>query len=218
MIDLYCERLGPGLWAEPLNVLTSLAFPLAAWLAWLHARRSGDTSGSTLTLILLIGVIGIGSTLFHTFAATWARVLDVLPILAFQLFFVWLYFRKVFATGRAESALAVAVLLSAALGGRLFPNLLNGSLTYLPAFSLLAAIGIHQYLRGKQERLTMALAALLFGLSLAFRSIDSQMCPFLPLGTHFLWHVLNATVLYLCVRAVVSSSTRLMPQQPRLAA
>jgi hypothetical protein len=25
-IDAYCERLGPGLWAEPLNALTNLAF------------------------------------------------------------------------------------------------------------------------------------------------------------------------------------------------
>ncbi len=31
-IDLYCERLGPGLWAEPLNAVTNLAFILAGIL------------------------------------------------------------------------------------------------------------------------------------------------------------------------------------------
>lgn len=29
-IDHYCERTGPGLWAEPVNALTNLAFPLGA--------------------------------------------------------------------------------------------------------------------------------------------------------------------------------------------
>jgi hypothetical protein len=29
-IDAYCERLGPGLWAEPLNAVTNLAFIVAA--------------------------------------------------------------------------------------------------------------------------------------------------------------------------------------------
>jgi len=40
MIDLYCERLGPGLWAEPLNALTNLAFLLTALASWQLARRS----------------------------------------------------------------------------------------------------------------------------------------------------------------------------------
>ncbi|MBB3984658.1 hypothetical protein GGQ68_000974 [Sagittula marina] len=29
-IDLYCERAGTGLWSEPLNAWSNLAFPLAA--------------------------------------------------------------------------------------------------------------------------------------------------------------------------------------------
>jgi hypothetical protein len=33
-VDIYCERLGPGLWAEPLNAVTNVAFFVAAWLAW----------------------------------------------------------------------------------------------------------------------------------------------------------------------------------------
>ena len=34
MIDLYCERLSPGIWAEPINALTNLAFLVAAFAAW----------------------------------------------------------------------------------------------------------------------------------------------------------------------------------------
>ena len=31
VLDLYCERLGPGLLAEPLNAVTNGAFLVAAW-------------------------------------------------------------------------------------------------------------------------------------------------------------------------------------------
>ena len=33
-VDHYCERTDPGIWAEPLNALTNLAFIIAAWLLW----------------------------------------------------------------------------------------------------------------------------------------------------------------------------------------
>jgi hypothetical protein len=29
------------------------------------------------------------------------------------------------------------------------------------------------------------------------------LCPALPIGTHYFWHVFNATVLYLLVRVVI---------------
>jgi hypothetical protein len=38
-VDLYCERTGPGLWAEPANALTNLAFIAAGlWGVW-QVRR-----------------------------------------------------------------------------------------------------------------------------------------------------------------------------------
>ena len=42
-IDAYCERLGPGLWAEPLNAVTNLAFLVAALFC---ARRLGASPGA----------------------------------------------------------------------------------------------------------------------------------------------------------------------------
>jgi hypothetical protein len=46
-------------------------------------------------------------------------------------------------------------------------------------------------------------AALIFSLSLFFRSIDGAVCPAWPAGTHFLWHILNALVLGVLIRAAV---------------
>ncbi len=42
----------------------------------------------------------------------------------------------------------------------------------------------------------MLVTAGIFLVSLAFRTVDVASCGSLPLGTHFLWHVLNAVVLY----------------------
>ncbi|MBZ9770745.1 hypothetical protein LB526_28720 [Mesorhizobium sp. CA6] len=42
-VDLYCERSGPGLWAEPANASTKLAFIAAGLLA---ATASWEGEGS----------------------------------------------------------------------------------------------------------------------------------------------------------------------------
>ena len=76
MIDDYCERIGPELWAEPINALTNLAFFISAWVIWQLAFRLHKLSPGIWILIILIVTIGIGSSLFHTFATTWANWLD----------------------------------------------------------------------------------------------------------------------------------------------
>jgi len=202
MVDLYCERLGPGPWAEPINALTNIAFFVAAWAGW---KLLDPGRGRPLTLALLAGlvaVIGVGSGLFHTLATPWARVLDVVPILLFQLAFLWLYLRGVAGASAAASACGVTALLVAALLGRQVPELLNGSVTYLPALLVLTGLGVYHWATGKQERGVLLVASAVFATSLVFRAVDEAACPYVPLGTHFLWHLLNALVLYLALRGL----------------
>jgi hypothetical protein len=40
----------------------------------------------------------------------------------------------------------------------------------------------------------------IFSLSLVLRTVDAAICPAFPLGTHFIWHLLNGLVLYLGMR------------------
>ncbi|MEG4207359.1 hypothetical protein QUA20_25970 [Microcoleus sp. Pol7_A1] len=94
-IDLYCERLIPGLWSEPLNAISNVSFIIAAWAIWQLAQRHHKISPGIWILIALATSIGIGSFLFHTFATRWANLLKVIPILLFQLGFIWLYSRRV---------------------------------------------------------------------------------------------------------------------------
>jgi len=40
------------------------------------------------------------------------------------------------------------------------------------------------------------------------RPIDLEVCDYFPVGTHFLWHLLNAVVLYLLVSGVISQARK----------
>ena len=86
-VSAYCERLGPGFFAEPLNALSNVAFVVAAIaLTRLHAdlRRDGQRiPGDVRALPWLVWGVAICSLLFHTFATRWSGSLDSLSILLF---------------------------------------------------------------------------------------------------------------------------------------
>lgn len=83
-VDLYCERTGPGLWAEPANALTNLAFVAAGlWGVWQVRRYKTGTFAEVLAWWVV--AIGIGSTLFHIFASKGTIWADILPIAGFTL-------------------------------------------------------------------------------------------------------------------------------------
>jgi hypothetical protein len=44
---------------------------------------------------------------------------------------------------------------------------------------------------------------IVFLLSFTVRTLDAEVCSVLPVGTHFLWHLLNAILLYILVRAAI---------------
>lgn len=203
MIDVYCERLGPGLWAEPLNVTTNLAFFLAAGVAWRLARRRCTLSSGVYLMIILVAAIGAGSGLFHAFAASWARVLDRAPILLFGLVYLWIYCREVAGTSLAKTAALLALCLATTGFASAFSQALNGSLDYAPALLYLLGLGLYHSRRRKVERFLLLGAAGLFGVSLFFRTIDQSICPYFSSGSHFLWHLLSGLMLYLAMRALI---------------
>ena len=92
-VDLYCERTGPGLWAEPANALTNVAFIAAGlWGAWQVRRQR--TGGFAEVLAWWVVAIGIGSTLFHPFGSKGTIWADILPIAAFTLAYTLFNLRR----------------------------------------------------------------------------------------------------------------------------
>ncbi len=193
-IDAYCERLGPGLWAEPVNLATNLGFIAAAVWAWIRCR--GLFLPRLLAAVLF--AIGVGSALFHSFATPWASLADTAPIGGFILIYVyaanrhfWRWPPRIAALGTA-GFVPWAVTLTpvfAALPG------FSISAFYWPVPTLIALYALLLRRRWPMVARGMALGALILTVSLVFRSLDMALCAGWPLGTHFLWHLLNAAML-----------------------
>ena len=205
-VYLYCERAAnPAFWAEPVNALTNILFLVAAWFAWRRANKLEAGSTGISLLLMLMCAIGIGSFLWHTFATTWARWTDVLPILFFQLLYAGIYFREV-ARVRFASALAiVAGYCAAALYSRQFPEIWNGSLIYAPVMIFLLFLGGYHAATRRSERYRVSWATGVFVVALVARTADNVICPYVPLGSHFLWHGCNALALYLMMSALLAN-------------
>jgi hypothetical protein len=84
---------------------------------------------------------------------------------------------------------------------------LHGSIAYLPALGAMAIFAALLWPRRlrRQTANSLALAALVFAASLTLRTMDGEVCAAFPLGTHFLWHILNAFVLWLLLRTAMLS-------------
>jgi len=204
-VDIYCERTNADLLAEPVNALTNGLFLVSAWLAWRRAKKAGGPTPDVWLLLWLVFAIAVGSSLFHTFASKWSMLADVLPILLFQLVYLWRYARDIAALRALPALGLVSLLLVAVLAMLPFSHLMNGSLIYLPALLVLLMLGIYHRASRRREPNVMLLAGGVFLLSLTFRTLDNLVCPSLPLGTHFLWHTGNAVVLYLVMSGFIAN-------------
>lgn len=202
-IDLYCERTIAGVWSEPLNALSNLAFLIASLAIWRLAQRQPKIPTGIWLLIALTASIGIGSFLFHTFATRWASFLDTLPILLFQLCYIWLYSQKIVRMKYRYSGALLGGFFFASNFSKQFTDILNGSLSYAPAFLVLLGFAIYHYRQQKREPFILLIALGCFLLALLFRTLDQATCPYFSIGTHFLWHPSNGTLLYLSARALI---------------
>ena len=206
-VNFYCERASAAFWAEPVNALTNAGFLVAALAAFVEWRRAGGRDVPVLALIAVMVLIGLGSFAFHTLATRGAVYLDVIPIAVFIYGYLALALRRFLALGWLPTiAILVGyIALSRLLAHLTPPGTLNGSIDYLPA---LAALLIMLGFVPVTVRRTVALAAAVFVISLAFRTVDRAVCGTFPLGTHFIWHLLNAVVLFVLLRA----ATRFEPK------
>jgi hypothetical protein len=205
-LDLYCERTDASFWSEPVNALTNLAFLIAAAAAYLAWRRGDTRDPFAIALIGVSFAIGVGSFAFHTLATRGAALLDVIPIAIFVYGYLLFALRRIFrlGAGLAFGLLIAFALASQALSYALPEGALNGSSQYLAPLVGLMAIGLS--VRSIDQRRLVLAAGAVFTCSLFLRTVDREACDVFPLGTHFLWHLLNAATLYLLLRSAIAAS------------
>jgi hypothetical protein len=215
-VSAYCERLGPGFLAEPLNALSNIAFVVAAIaLVRLHAdlRKRGERIPADVrALPWLVWGVAICSLLFHTFATRWSGSLDSLSILLFCAVGIYSFLRHATAAGEFTAAAAGAgfAATSFAMSRLVAPGTLNGSAAYLPNLLTLLAVAAYLGWRRAPAFGAFALASAVFAIALILRTMDLAWCPRLPTGTHFLWHLLAGVLVW-----IVGSQLTLRRYDPR---
>jgi hypothetical protein len=205
-MDAYCERLGMGLFAEPLNAFSNVSFLLAALAAWVLAGRTGALPGGVRTLIAIGASVGIGSILWHTYPTMPTLVLDSVPILIFIMWYIWLYARNVVGMRPLFAVVSAAAFLLATFVALPFSGVLHGAFVYTPGLVVTLVLGLFHARERRVARFTLLAAAGVYLAALFFRTIDNEVCPVLPIGTHFLWHILIGLVTYLAMRPLILSA------------
>ena len=192
-VDGYCERLDFSYWAEPVNAVTNLAFIIAAVIMW---RRSAGVPMARVLCVILFA-IGTGSYLFHTHATGWAALADVAPIGIFILTYLYVVNRNIVQMQWWLALLATACFIP-------YAAILVPILNRIPFFQIsnfywtvpLLLVVYATLLRGKLFICKGFLTgAGILSLSITVRSVDEMLCVQWPMGTHFLWHCLNAVML-----------------------
>ncbi len=203
-IDGYCERASkPDVMAEPLNLITNIAFVIGAILVLktlMFYKQLIRANFDIIFLTIVLATIGLGSAAFHSYPNGKTLLMDIIPITIFIHVYLLSFFKRV----AGFNLIFCFITLAAFIGvGILFqnnfsPDTLNGTIMYVPTYLMLVLM-ILVMVFGKQNPLYIHLinTAVIWTFSLAFRTMDVQICSHTQgIGTHFLWHLLNAVVLY----------------------
>ena len=192
----YAETNTDYIIVEPWNAITSLFLivPAIYLLVKLHQEGTYRQHPFLLLCIPLLILGGLGSTFYHAFRAyPFFLYLDVVPTLLLTLAISAYFWYRVVKKGWLVAIIVVGALslrigLLYVLPPQLSINisyLISGVVIFVPTVLILVATQFEQSQK-------IILAALLLGVSLMFRRLDTELAYILPMGTHFLWHIFSA--------------------------
>jgi hypothetical protein len=203
--DNYCERLDASFWAEPVNAITNFLFILFAIVIFIRNKKSNDdknTKRELNVLSALLVLIGLGSFSFHTYANRLTEMFDILGIIFFVITYLFFVLKRAFSFSTLKRIVIivglfiVTIVLSAIIPDSIF----NGSHIYFPVLAMFLWIVVGMKTKRPKYFSDVRLALIVFFISIVFRTLDSLICDLVPLGTHFLWHSLNAIMFYILLR------------------
>lgn len=211
-INYYCERgSNPAFFAEPLNYLTNAAFMIAMVYIFSALKKNNLLKLRSLDVIILaiiLGVIGIGSAAFHSVPNQRTLLMDVIPIAIFIHLYIPVFFSRVIGLRVWQSVLVLFLFIGAGmLADKTFdPSTLNGTIMYVPTYAMLLIMSLIIFFTKKTGAKYLLTTTFIWTFSLIFRTFDSKLCEATDhIGTHFMWHLINAVVLYRCLKLVVLS-------------
>ncbi len=210
----YCESAPLFLIEQPFNALSSLTFILVALLLFAHARKFSLLSTPRLrTLILIGGLIGVGSLIWHTRLSVVTFAFDVIPIFAFIILYQAMWYREYTVWNLRKRTIAILILLGIMVGASLLWNsvFVQKSNAFVPIVFWLFATAYHCRKDFPRMAQLHRLGAVLMLVAIALRMGDVMLCPVLSMGTHFLWHIFCAMAVYAVARGYMEGLQQLPP-------
>lgn len=207
---IYTETNPDHLIVEPWNAISSLMIVIPA-IIWIFRIGGQFKRYKFLAIIIPLMILGgTGSTLFHAFRASrFFLFMDVFPtaILTLSLsIYFWIKVLKkwwyVFFV--ILISIAIRVLLFGQVPSHTAINIsyaISGFITGLPLLIILVRTRFYKL---KYVILTISF----FILALVFRELDAYNISFLPMGTHFLWHVFTGIGAYYILAYLYSFRTQ----------
>ena len=211
-LGLYCERVALGVWQEPFNTFSALAFICAGLLGL--RLCFGSAKGDILRICMALCTLSIGavSFAFHMQGARLSLVYDLLPILAFDILAAWAILSRGMQMSAAAAFFMTLFILATSLAlspisnryGFAFSGIEHTGFVFWLVLLSLALMARGEIASGG----TLFLAGVILVFALFFKSIDIPQCAQYTHGTHWLWHLVNALASYLIIRGVPLSARR----------
>ena len=202
---LYFETDLNALIQEPFNMASAAVFVALAFY-WSRAMRgTGRELRWIRQALILLWIGAVGGTIYHGFRLhAFFILMDWLPILMLIVIAAWKFWLAWTGGVKAAAASLAASFGAQALGYRLLNTQYALTVGYLlMALSLIVPMVV-QVLRHAVLRRPFALALLSFGTALAMRGSDAQ--GWLPMGSHFLWHLFGAVATHFTLVMVADFS------------
>lgn len=188
---------------EPWNAASSLFFlvPVAYWFYLLRGKYKAYWP---ITVLLpLLALNGIGSTVYHAFRAhDFWLFLDFIPAAAAMLILTFYLWNRLLGKWYFTMLVVIAFMAMRGVPPLVFDfdesdrhiminigYFITGLMIMTPVIGLLLKTNFFKW------KLFVA-SAFFLGMALLFRYIDNTNAPMLPMGVHWLWHVVSACAVF----------------------
>jgi hypothetical protein len=195
---LYSETNPDQFIVEPWNAVSSLFIIIPAIIWLVRIRKDYRNYAFMMYCIPLMILGGTGSTIFHAFRASkFFLVMDVLPTAVLSVSMGIYFWLKLLKNWWIVIPLLCLSIVPRFLFFRNLPEntAINGSYAISGVFIGLPLILI-LFKTSWSNFSLVAVTIVLFAISLFFRETDTVTISFLPMGTHFLWHVFSGLGAY----------------------
>jgi len=195
---IYAETNFDRIVVEPWNAVSSLIIILPAvfWFFRTGGRRTEFRFLMTCILLMILG--GTGSALFHAFRAhRFFLLLDIIPSAILTLLLSFYFWMKILRHWWIVILIVIPLFLIRMVFFRTFPQHMAINLSYALT-GIAAGLPLVLFLvRSDFYRIwDVAASVICLSIALLFREADVRTLSFLPMGTHFLWHLFSGIGAY----------------------